>query len=79
MKNERIFTVIKHYKGRETEIKRTLSDLIDYFSYTLQVSWLYDKSINRQPKTIKSFISNLNKAFAIKHGGFDTPYVELVE
>lgn len=79
MKNERIYTVVKHYNGREVVIERTLSDLIEYFGYTLQVGWSFDRKINKQPKTIKSFINNLNKAYAIKHGNcYDMPYVELV-
>lgn len=79
MKNERIYTVVRHYNGKDTVIERTLSDLIDYFGYTLQVGWSWDRKINKQPKTIKSFINNLNKAYAIKYGNcYNMPYVELV-
>lgn len=79
MKNERIYTVVKHYNGNETVIELTLSELIEYFGYTLQVGWSWDRKINRMPKTIKSFINNLNKAYVIQYGNcYNMPYVELL-
>jgi hypothetical protein len=45
----------------------TLQELVDAYSYTLEcgASWQHEKGnskINRNPGTIKSLISNLNKA-----------------
>ena len=63
------FTVIKSYRGRKTEVEGTLEELIEYFGYTLEVGNSWNSKINRNPKTIKSFISNLSKAYDEKEGG----------
>lgn len=61
-------------------VSGTLEELIDRFSYTLLVGYSYDKKINRYPKTIKSFISNINKAFDIKEGScYERTSVTLIE
>lgn len=71
---EKIYTIIKTRTGGRTgngdtrEITGTLAYLIQYFSYTLEVGASYNPKINRQPKTIKSFISNLEKALDEKEG-----------
>lgn len=49
-------------------VKGTLAELITKFSYTLEIGKSVRPSINRYPKTIKSFISNLQKSFEIKEG-----------
>ena len=46
---------------------KTLEELIEYFSYTLECGVAYqhekgNKKIDRNPKTIKSLITNLNNA-----------------
>ena len=41
----------------------TIAELANYFSYTLEVGNSWDKKISRTPKTIKSLISNVNKAY----------------
>ena len=53
-------------RTRETGYK-TLEELIEYFSYTLECGASYqhergNKKINRNPKTIKSLITNINNA-----------------
>ena len=45
----------------------TLDEAIDYYAYTLEVgaSWQHErgnKKVNRNPKSIKSLITNLNRA-----------------
>jgi hypothetical protein len=71
---EKQYTIIKTRTGGRTgnddtrEITGTLAYLIQYFSYTLEVGASYNHKINRQPKTIKSFISNLEKALDEKEG-----------
>lgn len=52
---------------RETEYNGTLEELIDTFSYTLCVGASYKRSIITSPKTIKSLLSNLEKAERIRH------------
>lgn len=67
----KVYTVVANrYRGDERishEYKGTLEQLIDKFSYTLEVgkSWENErgnKKINRQPKTARSLVDNLNKA-----------------
>ena len=53
-------------RTRETGYK-TLAELIEYFGYTLECGASYqheagNKRIDRNPKTIKSLIKNLNNA-----------------
>ena len=53
-------------RTRETGYK-TLQELIEYFSYTLECGASYqhekgNKKIDRNPKTIKSLIKNINNA-----------------
>jgi hypothetical protein len=48
-----------------TIAKGTLAELIKKFSYTLELGNSVRSSINRNPKTIKSFVSNLQKSFEI--------------
>ena len=62
----------KIYKG-------TLSELIEMFYYTLELGNSVRKSINKNPKTIKSFISNLQRSFEIKEARcYDRTYIELI-
>lgn len=44
------------------EHEGTLEELISYYSYTLEIGNSWNKKINRNPKTIKSFVSNLQKS-----------------
>jgi hypothetical protein len=41
----KIYTVIKERRGRTTEEKGTMSELLDYFGYTLECgkSWEHEK------------------------------------
>ena len=81
MKEQKVHTIIKHRRGQQTEISKTLPEFIQYFAYTLEVgqSWQHEKGnkkINRQPKTIKSLVSNINNAVnnAAANGHSDTWY-----
>lgn len=74
-KPKKQFTIIKkRFVGRgtqqetDTEITGDLDYLINYFSYTLEIGASYNPKINRHPKTIKSFISNLKEALNEKEG-----------
>ncbi|MNB84035.1 hypothetical protein D3C81_384660 [compost metagenome] len=67
MKEPKVYTIIKHRRGQQTEISNTLPEFIKYFGYTLEKgkSWQHEKGnkkINMEPKTIKSLISNINNA-----------------
>jgi hypothetical protein len=65
---------------REKEVKGTLEELIQYFGYTLEVGASWNSKVNRKPKTINSFISNLQKAYAAKEAScYNRTFVELVK
>jgi hypothetical protein len=75
------FTVKSERRGRVSETSGTIEELVKYFSYTLEVgeSWQHEKGnkkINRNPKSIKSLISNLNnaKTNSAANGCSDTYY-----
>lgn len=57
--------------SRPTRVKQitgTVEELTKYFGYTLAVGNSHDKRVNEHPKTIKSLISNLTRAFGIVEG-----------
>jgi hypothetical protein len=68
MKAPKQFKVTKFRgHGSNTEFTGTLPELIKTFSYTLETGASYahekgNKKINREPKGIKSLITNLNNA-----------------
>ena len=67
-------------KDSERVYKGTLSELIEMFYYTLDLGSSVRKSINKNPKTIKSFISNLRKSFEIKEARcYDRTIIELIK
>ena len=66
MKTEKIFTIEKTYKGRTSETAGTLSQLIKYFGYTLEIGNSWNKKINTEPKTIVSFVKNLQASYEEK-------------
>lgn len=73
------YIVIKsHTRRGDKEISGTLEELIKYFGYTLEIGNSHKSNINRNPKTIKSFISNINKAFNVVEGAcYERTYIEL--
>lgn len=67
-------------KNRTTEITGDLKALIDYFSYILEIGASYNRSINKNPKTIKSFLTNLKKSLDEKEGAtYTRTFVSLKE
>lgn len=61
------YTINISYTSRESSRTGTLAELIKDFSYTLLVgeSWQNErgnKKINKNPKNIKSLVTNLNNA-----------------
>lgn len=74
-------TATRHRTGSGITLSGTVAELVQSCSYTLEVgaSWEREKGnkkINRNPKTIKSLISNLNnaKSNAAANGCSDTFY-----
>ena len=45
----------------------TLEELLEHAKYTFEVGYSYNRKINTNPKTIKSFVSNYRKALEEKH------------
>jgi hypothetical protein len=51
-------------KGRATIYEGTIEYLVNHvFGYTLEIGASWNKKINRRPKTISSFLSNLQKSY----------------
>jgi hypothetical protein len=64
---------------RDRIVEGTLTELISYFSYTLEIGHSYNNKINKTPTTIKSFISNLQKSFKIKEGScYEKTFITLI-
>ena len=90
-KQQKVYKVINKkysYNGtREYVQEGTLEELIEAYSYTLEVGQSYEwekgnKKINRNPKSIKALVSNLQKAkdnaAANGYSGCSFSYEELV-
>lgn len=70
---------IKITKKTECEVKGTLDELIEYFSHTLAIGHSWNKKIDRKPKTIKSFVKNLQMAYTAKEiSCYERTFVELI-
>ena len=56
-------TIIMERNGRDDKaVTGTIPYLIEYFGYTLEVGASWNKKVNRNPKGIKTLITNLNRA-----------------
>ena len=82
MAKQKIYEVTKTIYGRARTrtytLKGTLEELIDDTRYTFEVGQSYNRKINLAPKTIKSFISNYEKALEEKQGcPVEVTYVEI--
>lgn len=66
MAKQKIYEITKTVYGmartRTYTLKGTLEELIEATRYTFEVGYSYNRKINLYPKTIKSFISNYEKA-----------------
>lgn len=61
------YTVVIDRKGREKPVSGTMEELLDYFSYTLEVGKSYEHErgrykINMAPKNVQQLVDALNKA-----------------
>ena len=62
-----------------TDVTETLEGLIKYFTGILEVGNSWNKKINMNPKTIKSFVINLQKSYEEQEAQcFNRTYVELI-
>lgn len=72
--------IVSRGTGNETprEVTGDLAYLLNYFSYTLECGNSWNKKINRYPKTIKSFIKNLQASYEEKEAAcYNRTFVEL--
>ena len=65
----KIYTIVKTRKGRETETSGTLEELVKYFGYTLECGNSWNRKIPRYPKTIKSLMTALYNSTEETQGG----------
>ena len=82
MAKQKIYGVTKTIYGmartRTYTLKGTLEELIEATRYTFEVGYSYNRKINTNPKTIKSFVSNYRKALEEKQGcPVEVTYVEV--
>ena len=67
-------------ENRVNEVTGTVERLVQYFGYTLEVGNFWNRKINRNPTTIKSFVSNLQKSYEEQEAAcYDRTHVELIE
>lgn len=66
MAKQKIYEITETIYGmartRTYTLQGTLEELIEATRYTFEVGYSYNRKINLAPKTIKSFISNYEKA-----------------
>lgn len=82
MAKQKIYEITKTVYGmartRTYTLKGTLEELIEATRYTFEVGYSYNRKINLHPKTIKSFISNYEKALEEQQNcPVSVSYVEL--
>ena len=80
----KLYTIVIRRSGPvhndEREVTRDLAGLIEYFSYTLEVGASWNNKINRNPKTIKSFLTNLQNSYEEKEAScYNRTHVSLKE
>lgn len=72
------YTIIKHRNNRETEVIGTLEELKKHFAYHIDCGCSWNPKINKNPKTIKSFMKTINEcAQERQQGSFNLDYYEL--
>ena len=64
-------------RTRTTEHTGTLEELIAYYRYTLESGNSYNPKINTNPKTIRGFVSALEKS--LEETSVGGGYVELIK
>lgn len=73
---------VYHTRRGEKIIEDTLEGLKSYFGYTLEIGRSWNNKIKHlsQIKTIKSFVTNLQKSYEEKEGAcYERTFVKLVK
>ena len=72
-------TIKKTRKGRETLVTGDLERMKSYFGYTLECGASWNRKINQNPKTIKSFVKNLQMSYEETEGAcYERTSIELI-
>lgn len=75
----KVTTIRSYGEDRVNEVNGTLEELIEHFGYTLEIGHGYNSRINLRPKTIRGFLSAIQKASDIKYGcTYTRQYFELL-
>ena len=68
MAQSKMFTIRISYRSGNVFFTGTVEQLVKYCGYTLEIGNSWNPKINRNPKTISTFISNYNKSIDEKQG-----------
>jgi hypothetical protein len=81
VKTEKTYKIVVEKKGRENIYEGTLEHFKkNVFGYTMEVGKSWDPKVNMNARTIKSFVTNLQKAYEAKEAQcFERSFVRLVE
>ena len=82
MAKQKIYEITKTVYGmartRTYTLEGTLEELLEATRYTFEVGYSYNRKINLYPKTIKSFVSNYEKALEEQQNcPVEVTYVEI--
>lgn len=79
-KQKKVYIIKKSHTRRSDKFfEGTIEELLEKFSYNFLVGKSYNSKINDNPKTIKSFISNLEKCYGEMEGGYERTYFTLIK
>lgn len=61
-KAPKVYTIIKHRRGKDSEFTGTIEELTKTFGYTLECGNGWNPRINRNPKTAAALVKALNQS-----------------
>ena len=76
--NQKHYTIRKTHRGRVSEKTGTLSELIEYYGYTLECGHSWNHRIPLKPRTAQSLLNALDDSVReLQRGSFDPDYYEI--
>lgn len=75
----KIYTLSYSRHGVEHTASGTLEELRERYSYRLECGNSWNGKIPRFPKSINALVNAINRSIDETCGGFDRPYVSLVQ
>lgn len=71
---------LTHTRRGDKIIEGTLEYLIEYFGNTFEVGNSWNKKINKKPRTIRSFVTNLQNSYEeLEVSCYARTFVELID